>query len=162
MPLSAEDEATKAFINRVCLLIFPRSIAKEDQNPDLGDDLWNERNAIFTAAVNTLPKLIAKKFKFTEPENSLSYLRYYENTANSLDMFLTDCCVFDPNASIPVKEFQTSYKAYCDQNVLEIIGRTNMNSRLLEKHKIARNKVHRKDSNVYHYIGIRFRNTKIE
>ena len=45
----------------------------------------------------------------------MSYLRYYENTANSLDMFLTDCCVFDPNASIPVKEFQTSYKAYCDQ-----------------------------------------------
>ncbi|WP_405727990.1 DNA primase family protein [Anaerotignum sp.] len=162
LPISEEDEATKAFINRICLLVFPYSIPKEMQDPDLDKKIWKERDAIFTAAVNTLPKLVEKNFKFSEPDDSLIYLKYYEENGNSLDMFVTDRCDFDPNGSTPVQEFRTAYSDYCERNALEIIGKTKMNSRLLEKHKVPRSRIHRKNSNIHHFVGIVLKKTVAE
>ena len=162
LPLSEEEEATKAFINRICLLIFPHSIPKEEQDTSLNEKLWHERHAIFSAAVNALVKLSKKNLKFTEPEDSNAYLCYFEGNSNSLDMFVKDCCVFDQNASTPVKEFKAAYHIYCEDNVLEIMGKIKMCSRLMEKHKIARSRLHKKDSNVHHFIGIRIQKTNAE
>ena len=162
LPLSEEEEATKAFINRICLLIFPHSIPKEKQDANLSKKLWNERHAIFTAAVNTLVKLGEKNFRFAEPEDSKEYLCYFEGNSNSLDMFVNDCCVFDQNAYTPVKEFTAAYQTYCDHNALEVMGKIKMCSRLMEKHKVARSRVHRKDSNIHHFIGISIKKTNAE
>ena len=32
----------------------------------------------------------------------------------------------------------------------------------MEKHKVARNRLHKKDSNIHHFIGIRIQKTKAE
>ena len=162
LPLSEEEEATKAFINRICLLIFPHSIPKEKQDANLNEKLWHERHAIFSAAVDALVKLSKKNLKFAEPEDSKEHLCYFEGNSNSLDMFINDCCVFDQNAHTPVKEFTAAYQIYCDHNALEIIGKIKMCSRLMEKHKFARNRLHKKDSNIHHFMGISIKKTNAE
>ena len=40
--VSEEVEATKAFMNRICLLVFSKSIPKENQDPNLSEKLWAE------------------------------------------------------------------------------------------------------------------------
>lgn len=159
LPLSAEAESTRAYLNRICLLTFPNSIPREAQDKTLGDKLWAERNAIFTKAVNTLPKLVAGKFEFASPDDSKEYLKYFESTSNSLDMFLSDSCTFNANASVPVHEFVKAYTAYCERNALEVIGKIKIGSHMLEKYKIRRSRIHRKDANVHHFIGIQFAKT---
>lgn len=103
-----------------------------------------------------------KNFKFAVPEDTKTYLSYYEGNSNSLDMFVNDCCEFDAKFSTPVKEFYAAYDTYCENNALEIMGKKKMCTRLHEKYKVIRNRLHKKDSNVHHFIGIRIQKTKAE
>lgn len=155
LPVSEEVEATKAFMNRICLLVFSKSIPKENQDPNLSEKLWAERNVIFTRALNTLPDLLRTNFRFTVPEDTKTYLNYYESSSNSLDQFINDYCELDPEASVPAKEFKELYQAFCRANLFQALGVSDIATWLMDKYGIPKKRPHHKDDHLYRFMGIK-------
>ena len=59
-PLTRESDSTDAFINRIKVEIFNTSISPEDQDKDLSEKLWSERDAIVTLALKAAQELRAR------------------------------------------------------------------------------------------------------
>lgn len=119
MPTTSESDATKAFINRLTILLFNHSISKEEQDKDLLDKLLDERDAIFTLAVDALRELRNRNYDFTRPDESAEFLRSFEERDNSLQAFLEDRCVIEPEARIFNVDLFKAYKQFCQENGLE-------------------------------------------
>lgn len=60
-------EGMDAVINRMTILIFPKSIEKEKQDAQLLEKLYEERDSIFSDAVDALVNLRKNNFIFSEP-----------------------------------------------------------------------------------------------
>lgn len=119
-----ETDATAAFVNRLVVLLFNKSIPKDQQDKNLGEKLWNERDAIFTLAIQTLYALQKRNFIFTKPDDSRAYLEAFSMKANSVQSFVADCCQVGPNLRVFNIDLLTAYSTYCRANGLEEYGKT--------------------------------------
>ena len=88
-------EGIGAIINRMIILLFPKSISQERQDLRLLDKLWEERDSIFSEALDALVELKKRNFIFTEPEDSLKIKQQLQLQEDSLDSFLSERCVMD-------------------------------------------------------------------
>lgn len=123
LPGTSETDATAAFANRLTVLLFNKSIPKEEQNKNLLADLMAERDAIFTKAIHALGDLHRRNYDFDFPEDSLEFLEDFCARHNSVEGFLADCCVMDPESFATNAKFYKAYLAYCDENGLDPYSR---------------------------------------
>lgn len=119
LPDTTEADATKAFCNRLIVLLFNHSIPKDKQDKDLLNKLWLERNSIFTLAVYALRDLHLRNFRFTLPLESQIFLQSFAERGNSLQTFIRDCCIISPQARVHNSVLHAAYKKYCAENSLE-------------------------------------------
>lgn len=119
MPSIAEAEASKAFINRLCILIFSDEITKERQNPQLLELLKDERNVIFSLAMVELRELVAQNFKFCVPKETEAYLKDYAAQQNHVEDFVENCCEKQLNAKISTVILYEKYIEFCKENCLK-------------------------------------------
>ncbi len=117
-PLPAELDPTDGFYNRLVILLFPFSIAKEDQDPHLLEKLLKEKDIIFSLAVDAYAELMLRNFEFTKPEDSVRYLKGYKDEMNSFQLFMQDCLVMAPNERVHSVTLFASYSRYCKENGL--------------------------------------------
>lgn len=118
LPGITEADATKAFANRLVVLLFNQSIPKGQQDKDLGDKLWNERDAIFTLAVEALCGLRKRDYQFTLPAESQTYINAFAERENSVQAFVADCCEVAPGLRVHNTTLLDAYAKYCAQNGL--------------------------------------------
>lgn len=119
LPLTTETDATAAFVNRIRVLSFNHSTPPEEQDKQLLDKLWVERDSIVTLALQAVQELIKRNFEFTMPEDSRTFLDAYKLRGNVLGGFLDECCVVEPSARVFNTDLYDAYLAYCKRNGLE-------------------------------------------
>lgn len=118
LPGTTEADATTAFANRITVLLFNRSIPKDQQDKKLGDKLWDERNSIFSLAIRALFKLRKKNYVFTRPGESQSYIEAFCAKENSVQLFLKECCELGADLRVFNVELLRAYSDYCRDNGL--------------------------------------------
>nr|WP_326184697.1 phage/plasmid primase, P4 family [uncultured Oscillibacter sp.] len=118
LPGTTEADATAAFTNRMVVLLFFRSISKEQQDKNLGTKLWEERDSIFSLAVKALRQLRERNYIFTMPEESRAYIRAFGMKENSVQTFVNECCELGPDLRVFNADLLEAYKEYCKVNGL--------------------------------------------
>ncbi len=161
MPSSAEPEATKALLNRLVILLFNRSIPKEEQDPDLPERLWAERNSIFTLAIQAYSDLRKRNFVFTEPDESRKYIEYYGELDNNIKLFLEDECTVNPELAIRVSLLYEKYVGYCHENAFQAKKTGQFSKFMMETGEFQRKRINKgKGNNFWYYIGIGLKEEK--
>lgn len=121
LPSLKNDGGMTAMLNRMIILLFPISIQKERQNLHLINDLWLERNAIFSNAVDALVDLKSRNFCFTEPADTQRLKKQMLEQSNSLESFLEECCVQDTQSREHLTTLYEAFTDYCADNLLPSI-----------------------------------------
>lgn len=121
MPAIRENDATHSFYQRMVVLHFPKSIDKDLQNKNLLDELWSERNVIFTLAIIAFLELKQRNYQFTIPVSSDRFIRETERQ-DSIHSFISDCIVATSSESdfIRCDELRQRYSLYCSTNALPV------------------------------------------
>ena len=161
LPGTSESDATKAFVNRLIVLLFNHSIPKEKQDKDLLKKLWNERDSIFTLAMQALKNLHERNYRFTVPAESSEFIKSFVNRNNSLQMFLQDCCVFGEKYRIHNTDLMRAYTNYCTQNGLDVFSKKKLYEMLSGYPGVYYKKFRIGDRNAMGHIGIALKNSII-
>lgn len=156
LPQISEIETTSAFIDRLVVVHFPKSIPKEKQDPNLFDKLIQEKDTIISLALKALKELYAKGFIFEEPISSKPLLDKLKISENSVCEFINDFCEIDPGAKICSQELFAQYRKYCEENVLEVMSLTRFHQAMESVKGVKRSKFRLGSSNPRHgYKGIK-------
>lgn len=121
LPDIKEVEGISAIVNRMVILLFTKSIPRENQDLGLLDKLWGERDSIFSEALDALVELKKRNFIFTEPEDSLKQKQQLQLREDSLDTFLSDCCIMDQDAKEHLINLYDAFCEYCSDNLLDCV-----------------------------------------
>ncbi len=159
LPGTTESDATKAFTNRLVVLLFNRSISKERQDKQMLDKLTQEKDTIFTLAVQALRKLSFRNFQFTQPKDSAEFLESFSERDNSFKAFWNDCCEQAENGSISNTELYSVYLRYCERNGLEAYSRQKLYELLSGIPGVQYKKIRQGTKTVWGHIGMRLRET---
>ena len=115
-PLTRESDSTDAFINRIKVEIFNTSISPEDQDKDLSEKLWSERDAIVTLALKAAQELRARNFIFTEPADSAQFVKSLSLRGNIVRMFVDERCDQSPDARVFNVTLYAAFEDFCKKN----------------------------------------------
>lgn len=155
LPGTFESDATKAFTNRLVLLLFNHSVPKEKQDKELLDKLWMERNSIFTLAMQALRGLHERNYQFSIPDESREYIQSFSERGNSLQAFLADECILERGARVHNVELTEAYREYCERNGLEQYNRQKLYDMLAGTPGISMKRFRIDSENRWGHIGIR-------
>ena len=161
LPGTSESDATKAFVNRLIVLLFNHSIPKEKQDKDLLKKLWNERDSIFTLAMQALKNLHERNYRFIVPAESSEFIKSFVNRNNSLQMFLQDCCVFGEKYRIHNTDLMRAYTNYCTQNGLDVFSKKKLYEMLSGYPGVYYKKFRIGNRNAMGHIGIALKDSII-
>lgn len=113
-------EGMEAVINRMTILLFRESIPKEKQDKGLLGKLWEERDAIFSLALEALVDLRKKNFSFLEPQDTQRIKKQMFGQGRAFEEFLEDCCVYEEEGRIHIATLFEAFERYCEQNLLDV------------------------------------------
>ena len=108
--IDGEDEA---LIKRIVYLPFNYAIPDDQQDPDLGDKIWKERDAIATKALRYARKLVKLNYIFPEiPQMDNAKCIVRDSIAKTVGKFVQESC--DKSESKAVTATEDLYNAYSD------------------------------------------------
>ncbi len=123
IPLTTDLDATTAFVNRVRVLLFNKSIPPKEQDKALLDKLLWEKDSIVTLAVHAAHDLAMRNFVFALPEDSKEFLRSYKLRGNILRGFIEECCILDRQARVFNVNLYAAFETYCERNGIKTLSR---------------------------------------
>lgn len=108
-PLSIDGD-DDAFLKRIVYLPFNYAIPDNQQDPDLGDKIWAERDAIVTKALYYARKLVQYNYIFPE-------IPYVDSAKYSpVKMFVQECCdISDMDAMTALDDLYNAYLHFCKE-----------------------------------------------
>ena len=115
-----KSDVSGAFSNRMKVLVFSKSIAQEDRDPNLLQGLVLEKDIIISMAADAYAQLVKDNYQFAEPADSWRFLEAYKNQGNTVSLFITDELVIHPEAKVHSKAVNIRYEEFCKENGLEI------------------------------------------
>lgn len=113
-----DSSNNEAIFNRLCILYFSKGLTDEEKDLTLEERLFEERDVIFSAAINALMELRKRHYIFTEDAESTEYLDNYKSSNQALKHFIEECCIIDLDAKIHTRDFISAFKKYCSDNAL--------------------------------------------
>ena len=116
LPTLGEDETTEAFVSRLCILPFPVSIQPQDRRPGLLEELYLERNGIFSLAMQALKELMDANFQFQACDQTDELFSAFFEQHDHVAEFIRECCCLNPDNKIPTQYLYDHYRKYCEQN----------------------------------------------
>lgn len=120
LPDMDKVEGMEAILNRMTILLFPVSIPKEEQDMQLSQKLWEERDSIFSNALDELSYLVADGFKFTEPDDSRKMKDQIRSKSHCLQDFIDERCVIEKDAEEHFTTLYDAFKDFCTENLLDV------------------------------------------
>lgn len=147
----------KAFWNRLIFLPFQNPVAKEEQDLELDNKLWAERDGIVTLLLKYARKLEKLNFQFPPiPEDTIKELKQ-PLPVDYVQDFLDDCCeVGNYSEFSSTAEIRKAYIVYCEENLLPPCSPTQFNS-FLEGHGIYRDRKYVDDVLTRGFLGIKLK-----
>lgn len=118
MPLFEATELNQSLINRMLVIRFLGKISQNQINRDLFNQLKQEKDMIFSIAINHLQILIHNRMVFTIPEPTKIFMDAYAKSLNSVSLFVEECCAFEPANKVFSKDLYSSYVNFTHENML--------------------------------------------
>ena len=116
LPTLGEVDAGGAFCDRLLIIPFAKSV--EDKNPNLLEELWEERDILFSLAADSAKDFIKNGLKFTpEPEGD-ELVKRLKKEGNSVTHFINECYQETADAKISLSDFYDRYAEFCKSNLL--------------------------------------------
>lgn len=121
MPVFGEMDSAgnKSLTDRMVVLRFNHTIPEEQMDRHLLDKLLSERDIICSLAMKALHDLVERDYIFTFPGDSKRMIEAYIQENVSLQLFLEDWCVVDPEGKVHKQELVMRYHEYCCENALK-------------------------------------------
>ncbi len=118
MPNLGEMDAAgnKSMTDRMVVLRFNRTISEEQMDRHLLDKLLEERDIIFSMAVDALKDLHDRDYIFTVPVDTKELMESYLQESRSLELFLEERC--ELTGKVHLSTFISAYKEFCAENAL--------------------------------------------
>lgn len=117
LPELAEVDSGNAFSSRLCVVFLKKAADSETRDIDLLSKLYNERNAIFSLAVNAFSK-IATTLEFTGESVADKALQAYAEENSSVLTFINDGSVICEGEGIFTTDLYQVYLRYCEKLAL--------------------------------------------
>lgn len=156
LPQFSESDTSDAFANRLVVLLFNRSVPKEEQDPELRRKLCEERDAIASHAAIEYKNWLANGRVWAMPQESLEFINGYKGTKTTVESFLEDCCVFDSAARVYSAALYAAFVEWCSLNGYEALGKNHFREEILGKTGITTGKWRSGCENRHGFIGIGF------
>lgn len=157
LPETTDTDMTRAYVNRLCIVIFGVSISKDKQDKELLNKLLVERDEIFSLAMDALRLLHQNNYRFTQPIDTRDFLKSYEETQSSVHAFIKDMCVIGEGGYVFSADLCAAYRKYCVQNGFDPVKNSVMQSMIVTIPGITRDRIHTKDRNLRGFRGIYLR-----
>ena len=112
-----------AILDRLVYIIFNKTIPEEEIDLDLERKLLEEKDIIFSMALDSLKELIRDKYDFKMApiaENHIKHRRYLIHSAES---FIAEKCKISDEGKVSKVALYSSYMAFCKANALKPEGR---------------------------------------
>lgn len=124
-----------AFWNRVILIPFQHSVAAEEQDKDLANHLWDERDGIVHQAMQEAHSLIMAGYTFPHcaaAEKMKAQWMGVDKTA-LIDLFLQECCVREEGCGpTTTEELFQAYTDFCREKNQDVCTKSGFSRRLNE------------------------------
>lgn len=117
LPELAEVDSGKAFSSRLCVVFLKKAADSERRDIDLLSKLYDERNTIFSLAVNAFSK-IATTLEFTGEPVADKALQAYAEENSSVLTFIDDSTVICEGEGIYTVDLHQVYLQYCKERAL--------------------------------------------
>jgi putative DNA primase/helicase len=154
LPGTSEADATKAFANRIVVLLFNRSIPKSEQDKELGQKLLDERDSIFTLAIYALHRLHRNNYQFSMPQESLDFIEAFSAAENPVQSFVNEKCILGAELSVFNVELYGAYKVFCEHDGYKPLSTTKFYALLATIPGLQRKRIHRGDESRQGFKGI--------
>lgn len=150
------DGNNAALFSRMVVLDFPVTIPEADMDINLPDKLWEERDIICSLAVKELARILnMKKPTFTETESYKRMKASYVESANALENFIAECCVYGEDKRCHFCDFLAAFRAYCRDNALTYHGSDSLiKQTILKDARVVKAKFRIGTHNRYGLIGL--------
>lgn len=130
-----------ALINRMTILLFPFSIPKEKQDLKLLDKLWDERDSIFSHALDALNELYLADFTFVEPEDTARLKKQMYSTSHIFDEFVHRNCEKGDDKKEHFVTLYDAFKEFCEENLVDAkLSKTQFSQKFTKMQGIRRAK----------------------
>ena len=112
--IDGEDDA---LLKRIIYLPFNYAIPDDQQDPDLGDKIWKERDAIVTKALHYARKLVQLNYIFPEiPQVDNVKCIVRDSIAKTVGKFIQESCDrSEPKAVTATEDLYNAYSDYCKE-----------------------------------------------
>lgn len=157
LPETRDTDMTRSFVNRLCIVIFGVSIPKDKQDKNLLSKLLNERDEIFSLAMDALVSLHERNYQFTTPTDTQHFLNAYAETQSSVHAFLNDWCEVGNGGYIFSKDLCSAYRKYCDLNGFDPIKNQAMQSMIVTLPGVSRERIRADGKNLRGFRGLTIR-----
>lgn len=150
-----------AFFNRLIIIPFMISIPEEKQDKDLLIKLIEEKDIIFSWAIEGLLEYINNGYVFDEPYISKDICDNYRNNDNSISAFINRKCEICSNSYIHMDRLFKAYIKFCEDLCYDIPSnkdKKRFKSLLEEKYNLTYRKLNRPDGNKYGFDGLKLKN----
>ena len=154
LPETTDTDMTRSFVNRLCVVIFSVSIPKEKQDKKLLSKLFNERDEIFSLAVDALQALCERNYQFTQPADTRHFLNAYAETQSSVHAFIKDRCVVGEGGYVFSKDLCEAYREYCLLNGFDPVKGQAMQSMIATLPGVSRDRIRAEGKNLRGFRGI--------
>lgn len=111
---NVDASGNQALADRMVILNFSHSISDEDKDFNLFEKLCDEKDIVFSVAVDALVELVKRDLCFAEPEDSKTILKQWNSESRSVHAFVEDMCIFD--GAIHKADLYSAYQKYCSDN----------------------------------------------
>lgn len=157
LPETRDTDMTRSFVNRLCIVIFGVSIPKDKQDKNLLSKLLNERDEIFSLAMDALVSLHERNYQFTTPTDTQHFLNAYAETQSSVHAFLNDWCEVGNGGYIFSKDLCIVYRKYCDLNGFDPLKNQAMQSMIVTLPGVSRERIRADGKNLRGFRGLTVR-----
>ena len=152
-PERREDD--EAFWNRWLTVIFPQSVPRDEQNPDLTQELTadEELSGILNWAIEGYQRLQEQQ-SFTNEPRPDENREMWERDGSAVERFYRACLEESSGASVPKSEAYAAYKQFAEEKGLESVSKHKFTS-TLTKHQGVSTTQRRKDGEkIRLYTGV--------
>ena len=112
-----------AILDRLVYIIFNKTIPEEEIDLDLERKLLEEKDIIFSMALDSLKELIRDKYDFKMAPIAEDHIKHRRYLIHSAESFIAEKCKISDEGKVSKVALYAAYMAFCKANALKAEGR---------------------------------------
>lgn len=144
----------EAILRRIVVVRFTTKIPVKDIN--LEKKLWEERDVMFSLAVNALIELIRREYEFTKTEDSEVFFQTMRRDATALDDFIESECIRGGQAQVHLVKLIERFEQFQTENGYDVrISTRELSQKIASLEGVTREKFRMHGKALWGFKGIR-------